>query len=61
MLKLNRMFKMNADAAKFFHHSLLANTPDAKDRNTPKAVCFRGVFYDAGISDCSMDSASVSL
>ena len=27
----DRMFKMNADAAKFFHHSLLANTPDAKE------------------------------
>ena len=27
----DRMFKMNADAAKFFHHSLFANTPDAKE------------------------------
>ena len=26
-----RMFKMNADAARFFHQSLFANTPDAKE------------------------------
>ena len=29
-----RMFKMNADAARFFHQSLFANTPDAKEALT---------------------------